>query len=603
MSRGMTPSMPMRLLWILLLALACGPALALGLGQIEVKSRHGQPLLAEIPIVSSDPSELEQLQARLASPETFARVGLQPPSGLVSDLRFAVALDPRGRPVIRVTTDAPVQQPLLTFLVEVDWGQGRLVREYAALVETPETVASAVQPPIQAPELAPSNTIIRSAETAPVPSQAEVSPPAEPAQPAAEVARETAPTPVPAPVPTPAPVVQPVPTAVVASGALAPVQAGQTLSGIAGELSARTGRSLDQTMVALLRANPEAFIRGNINLLREGAVLRVPGASEWDEVEARQASAVVREHVAQWRELRRPVPQPAATADATATAGAATARRTTDARLEIVPPSGGANQAGTRSGIATGGEGDMLRQQELTEARETIAARNAEVDELKARVADLEQLQQQQAQLIELKDSELAAAQQRLAESNAQTAPIVESTVQSPEAAPSAQLPWIWIGVGFVALALLALWWASRRSAATQKTTRSFLASAPVVPPSPSQAKQDPVEVPQDDVVAEDRPDPAAAMVASGWSSTPAPAAVETADATPPWHAGGNDADRAATIAPLNPAPAGRERLELARAYLDLGDVDTARTLLQEVADTGDAASRGEAARLLRELV
>lgn len=53
--------MPSRLLWILLLALACGPALALGLGQIEVKSRPGEPLLAEIPIVSSDPSELEQL--------------------------------------------------------------------------------------------------------------------------------------------------------------------------------------------------------------------------------------------------------------------------------------------------------------------------------------------------------------------------------------------------------------------------------------------------------------------------------------------------------------------------------------------------------------
>src|SRR5690606_9190336 len=146
--RGMTPSMPSRLLWILLLALACGPALALGLGQIEVKSRPGEPLLAEIPIVSSDPSELEQLQARLASPETFARVGLEPPSGLVQDLQFTIGLDGRGRPVIRVTTQAPVQQPLLTFLLEVDWGQGRLVREYSALIEAPETVAAVAQPPM-----------------------------------------------------------------------------------------------------------------------------------------------------------------------------------------------------------------------------------------------------------------------------------------------------------------------------------------------------------------------------------------------------------------------------------------------------------------------
>ena len=107
------------------LAVAAGPAAALGLGQIQVKSRVDQPLLAEIPIVSSDPAELEQLQARLASPETFRRIGLEPPTGAAADLQFTVALDDHGRPVIRVTSDTPVSQPLVTFLVEVDWGSGR----------------------------------------------------------------------------------------------------------------------------------------------------------------------------------------------------------------------------------------------------------------------------------------------------------------------------------------------------------------------------------------------------------------------------------------------------------------------------------------------
>ncbi|TXH70975.1 MAG: hypothetical protein E6Q88_07845, partial [Lysobacteraceae bacterium] len=138
---------------ILALALAVwsASAWALGLGQVEVKSQRDQPLLAEIPIISADPSELEALQARLASPETFARIGLAPPQGIVSDLQFAVALDPRGRPVIRVTSSQPVQQPLLTFLVEVDWGQGRLVREYSALIDTPQTAAAPSQPPSEAP--------------------------------------------------------------------------------------------------------------------------------------------------------------------------------------------------------------------------------------------------------------------------------------------------------------------------------------------------------------------------------------------------------------------------------------------------------------------
>ena len=85
-------------------------AWALGLGQINVISQRDQPLLAEIPIISNDSTELEALQARLASPETFARIGLSPPQGIVSDLQFSVALDANGRPVIRVTSAAPVQQ-------------------------------------------------------------------------------------------------------------------------------------------------------------------------------------------------------------------------------------------------------------------------------------------------------------------------------------------------------------------------------------------------------------------------------------------------------------------------------------------------------------
>ena len=127
MIRGTTIArIAQRLLLAGLLLAVAGPVLALGLGRIEVRSQQGQPLLAEIPIVSSDPAELRALQARLASPETFARIGLEPPQGLVSDLQFSVALDPRGRPVIRVTSASPVTQESLTFLVEVDWGQGQV---------------------------------------------------------------------------------------------------------------------------------------------------------------------------------------------------------------------------------------------------------------------------------------------------------------------------------------------------------------------------------------------------------------------------------------------------------------------------------------------
>ena len=98
-------------------------AMALGLGEIRVKSQPGQPLLAEIPIISSEPGELEQLQARLASPVTFERVGLARPEGLVSGLGFAIALGDDGTAVIRVTSTEPVQVAAVNFLIEVDWGR------------------------------------------------------------------------------------------------------------------------------------------------------------------------------------------------------------------------------------------------------------------------------------------------------------------------------------------------------------------------------------------------------------------------------------------------------------------------------------------------
>jgi hypothetical protein len=53
---------------------------AWALARIQVKSRVDKPLLAEIPIVSSDPAETGTIQARLASPENLRRIRLEPPS-------------------------------------------------------------------------------------------------------------------------------------------------------------------------------------------------------------------------------------------------------------------------------------------------------------------------------------------------------------------------------------------------------------------------------------------------------------------------------------------------------------------------------------------
>lgn len=588
---------------------------ALGLGEIRVLSQPGQPLVAEIPIISTEPGELEQLQARLASPETFERVGLARPEGLVGGLDFYVTMSSDDRPVIRVTSEQPVQVDAVNFLIEVDWGQGRLVREYSALVSAPGTVAAASQPLVNAPLPPPSSAILR--EPDPVasvqPGQAAPEPPPVPPGGDADTAAAAAAAPAPAPAAIPQ---------LLDPGELQ-VRSGQTLSGIAATL--QTGATLDQTMIALLRANPEAFINGNVNLLRAGAVLRVPPAGELASLQESEATALVREQTAQWRQSRQPIPQPVGTTTASAapapaaasTAGPAQAQ----ARLEIAPPAAGsAARAGTQSGIDADGEGDMLANQQLTATREDLAARESEVQELRAQVSELESLREQQAQLIQMKDSELAAAQAQLASTQGD----------------AGQPLWMWAGLALLVVGLVVAWLLGRRTraaapVAARPPAYNLAALAAALPGQPVEGGSRPVAdpsaarpalvptgtaavtehhdldpTPDDEVQAvaeEPSAESADATVASDEVMQPA----WTTPAKPTWHTSASSGmgpapGAGADVAALNAAPAGRERLELAVAYLDLGDVETARDLLNEVVAGGDGRARDEASRLLREL-
>lgn len=663
-----------------LLLLACSQAaLALGLGDIRVLSKPGEPFLAEIPVISNEPGELERARVALASPATFARVGLERPQGLVSDLQFRFTQTRKGRAVIQVSSRMPVDVPSLSFLIEVDWGQGRLIREYSALIDAPNTAAAIDAPAIDAPAAAqPSDRIARETSTAaPAPAAA--------ATPAAPSARPAA-----APRPAPAPAAAP-------GDALAPVRAGQTLSQIAGQLARGNGHSLDQTMVALLRANPDAFIRGNLNLLKQGAVLRTPREEDLASLDAAAAEAVVREQAAQWRQARAPVPQPAqaqqdaSTAQAAPKPAAAAPAAASGARLEIAPAVPATRrEAGTKSGTGAGDEGDMVATQQLQQAREDLAARDAEVQELRSRVEQLEKLKAQQQQLIALKDSDLAAAQKRLAQAG-QAAPAAAATqVPANDGFPL----WLWGGLSLLVLGLGA-WLLSRRrkpsplpplprdddaalaaSAAVPVVAHRDV-DAPELPPlepaeplaeeeavardhealedweradhldhaaadhadhhaalddaafervlAQQSLRQAPADAPlsagNDDVHSADVSDahpevvPAADSAAEAAWRPPSPVvAVATSDARadsdagggrqePTWHQPVAPAPAPAPAEAASPyPPAGRERLELAAAYMDLGDNETARTLLTEVAASGDPAARAEALQLLGRL-
>ncbi len=232
---------------------------AAGLGQINVFSGIGQPLRAEIQI-SANAQELQTLSARIASAEAFRRANLSY-GPAVSAIRVSVETR-AGRPVVRLSSDRPVNDPFVDLLVELDWTGGRLVREYTFLLDpvdlaAPRPLAAAVEAPA-------------ARRAAPTPALSAARPAATPRQPADSWT----------------------------------VRRGDTMHRIA-TANQHSGTTLDQMLVALLRANPQAFDGGNINRLRAGSVLTVPGADAVRAIDAGTARREIRAQATDFDAYRR----------------------------------------------------------------------------------------------------------------------------------------------------------------------------------------------------------------------------------------------------------------------------------------------------------
>jgi len=109
---------------------------AAGLGRLTVLSTLGEPLAAEIEIVSLQPGEDEGLAARLASADVFAQAGIDV-SPALNTVRITIERRDK-RPYLRVTTRDAISEPFLDLLIELQWSSGRLVREYTFLLDPPE---------------------------------------------------------------------------------------------------------------------------------------------------------------------------------------------------------------------------------------------------------------------------------------------------------------------------------------------------------------------------------------------------------------------------------------------------------------------------------
>jgi pilus assembly protein FimV len=259
------------LLWALLFA--WGSVNAAGLGRLTVQSALGQPLKAEIELLSVTKDDLADINARLASPEAFrqARIDRQETLG---NLRFSVDQRANGQPIIRITSSVSVPDPFLDMLIELNWSSGRLIREYTILLDPP---ASAKPAEVIRPVVAAEPPRNGAAISTPQP------------MPAVEARK-------PKPVAPPPVAAQP--------KVYGPVRSGETLRAIAGKLK-KNEVSLEQMMVGLYQANKGAFQANNMNRLNRGAVLNVPDTEAVSANTQTDAIRTLRGHTSEWHAYRR----------------------------------------------------------------------------------------------------------------------------------------------------------------------------------------------------------------------------------------------------------------------------------------------------------
>ncbi|QNT42509.1 LysM peptidoglycan-binding domain-containing protein [Pseudomonas asiatica] len=221
-------------------ALSSGMANALGLGELTLKSAQNQPLDAEIELLDVRDLTAAEVAPSLAPPEDFSKAGVAFPTYL-EDLTFTPVINPNGKSVLRVTSSQPLPEPVVKFLVQVMWPQGRLLRDYSVLLD--QAKAQGDKP--AAGNVAPAVTAAGSYTT----------------------------------------------------------QRRDTLWQIAARNT--QGGSIQQTMIAIQALNPDAFIGNNINQLKVGQVLRLPDQQQIQNIPQSEATAEVAEQYAAWREGRR----------------------------------------------------------------------------------------------------------------------------------------------------------------------------------------------------------------------------------------------------------------------------------------------------------
>jgi len=566
-------------------------AWSLGLGDARVDSFLNQPLKARIDLISGPTDDLATVTARLASAADYELIGASLDSVPVP-VRFTVE-DIDGDAYLLASSNLPISEPVVRLIVEVNWSSGRMLREYTLFLD-PATVAEPAPPPRIDTR---TSTVTAPAAAAPAPT---VTAPADEPVAAASSDRE--------------------PEAV-RGGEYGPVRSGETLWRIASDWASGTGLGVNQAMIAIQRENPEAFLNGNINLLKRGAILRLPRVEDVEAISrataraevaaqeqafsARTSAATVASPAtpllaaesapapAEPAPEQAPEAEPAAEAEPEeAETAAGIAEEVAEVaeveeprgQLELVPPLADSEVDGELdseygfeepvAAEAETAEGDVRQLREnLARTEEELINQQQQNAYLEDRLRELESQLAQRAEDA-VADADLANMEDRLRE---------QRETQPPAAEPWYRSVWAWV-IGLVVLLAAGLGWLLSRRGRAEEVVQEAAVAAPL------REIQDEAE----DVLRVLREEaPAAAAPA-------APVAEAEEEPVPANERKRRHQEDAEILDEDSSDP--EIQLDLARAYISMGDKEAARVILQEVMSNGNDAQRDEARKMLEVL-
>jgi pilus assembly protein FimV len=349
---------------------------ALGLGELKLESFLNEPLTASVDLLNTGGLHEDQIRVRLATSDDFEKLGIDRAYFLTS-IKFKISIDDQGHGKIILTSEDPVLEPYLDFLIEARWPSGRLLREYTVLVDPPAFNAEApiVSASERTREVDGDDTSGKKKSVAHSSgSQVTI---AESQLPAGDMPKRNYGSNA-----SQAPI----------SGDKYMIRRDDTLWQIA-QRAKPDGTSVHQTMLDIQRLNPNAFIGGNINRIKAGYIVYLPSSGEISSDDFESAREEVRKQNEDWRQGR-----------------ASDSSRSTGPSLKISAESVDEDDSGSAGSPSDPGS---------TAVAEDVEALELERAELEGRVTSMQDRVDTLQRIVTLKDDQIAALQTALAEAEA----------------------------------------------------------------------------------------------------------------------------------------------------------------------------------------